>query len=290
MALKLKGNTAKEMGVVDPNIDDLLEMSKEEVNDSNGIYQVKQLPSEYKTYKNSEQTKITYKSYNWGQMRKLSSSDMTTKQLWEFILNGIETEISLPKLKLTVADFHYIAYLRKANTVGRANFFVDMNCYNVIEETGKICLHKNKFIIKDGKDSEVEFSNMDLEKDQFPIVIETDDFTLEMYPMTVSDAFILMNKNLYTDEIARIAVTIKNMKFDDAYNLLNSDKIDSEIGEEIEKADEKFYHRIKPIKRVCEECKQDLMIVLDSGGTFMRPLCESKDNGRVRVRYGKVGQ
>jgi hypothetical protein len=290
MALKLKGNTAKEMGLVDPVQDGLLQMTEQEVKDPNGIYQVRQLPSEYKTYKNGDETKVSYKAYNWGQMRKLSSSDMTTRQLWEFILSGIETDNSLSKLKLTVADFHYIAYLRKASTVGRNNFYVDMNCYNVIEETGKICLFKNKFVIKDGKESDIEFSNMELQKDQFPIVIETDNLTLEIHPMTVSDAFILMNKNMYTDEIARIAVTIKNMKFDEAYELLNSDKIDAEIGAEIEKIEEVYYHRIKPITKKCKQCEQDLMIVLDSGGTFMRPFCESENNGRVRVRYGKVGE
>jgi len=281
--------------VLDENISQInegeqLELIPSEINDPNGIYQVKELPSEYKLYKNKEQTKFSYKAYNWGQMRKLMSSEMTTKQLWEFILNGIECDTSMSKLKLTVGDFHYIAYLRKASSVGRANFIVDMNCYNVIQETGKICLHKNKFTIKDSsKETDIEFANMELTDEQFPVVIETDSFNLEFYPMTVNDAFILMNKNLYNDDLARIAVTIKNMKFDEAYALLQSDKIDQEIGQEIEKIDEMFYHRLKPINKTCEKCKQELMIVLDSGGTFLRPFRESETNGRVRLRYGKAG-
>ncbi len=263
----------------------------EEVNNPNGVYTVKNLPSEFKLYPNGVDTKITYKGYTWGQERKLSSSDLTTRQLWELILEGIEiADRSISKTKLTVADFHYIAYLRKAGTLGFQDFNVKINCYNIEEETNKICSHQNNLTIKNTRsDSEIEFSNMTLTKEEFPVILETDDFSIELSPMTVSDAFVLMNKNLWNDDIARLAVQVTNMSFDEAYKLFLSDKFTPEIGREVERIDELFYHRLTPISKKCEKCGKELMVVLDSGGTFIYPFRKPEDARSVRVRYGKMG-
>lgn len=249
------------------------------------LFLVKQLPSEFKVY--SKDTKIYYKPYTWAGVKKLNSADLPTSVVWEYILDGIITPEGFDKGKITLSDFYYIAFLRRLATVGYGKFKVPMQCFYKDEATGKNCNHKNNFMCSD---NEIAFENMSLDYGQLPVYLDIGDKTLELSPMTVEDALFLFKKNLYNDPLAMLAVLVRNYEFDVVFNLFKDENFDPRDGEDIEDIDKLFYHRVSPIVKNCEKCNGELPIILDMGGTIIKPFRNDENNGRLRVRFGKMGE
>lgn len=252
------------------------------------LYKVKQLPSEFKLFPDGKKTNIQFYNYDWQQVRQINNSELTTRQFWDLVLSKIIMPKGFDKLDLTFSDFQWIGLLIRLNTLGFGEFTIQMNCYNRDSEILPRCDYKNKFKFKD---KQIEFDNMELtEKDlQSGIYIDWKDKSYNMSPFTIGDALKLMDSKMYGNTMAVLASQIRNQPIEDSLKELSDPNFNTDVGLLMDEVDEMFSHRVVPFVRPCEKCKRDLVIILDMGGTIIKPFREQSDNGRPRIRIGKMG-
>jgi hypothetical protein len=199
------------------------------------VFEIKELPSLFKPYPIKKD--ITYKRYSYSQVRILSQSNVSLKDNWQFILSGINTPF--PKNKLTIPDFFYIALWRRLQTVGPSNFFVRTHC--------PYCGSLNKIKCNDSDLAYDELKVPDLPAN-LPFRNKKHEFT----PTTLEDSFFLMDKDLYDDPIAQLAVQCRNFPFEEIYKYLNSEELSYDDGMMLDELDQLFHHRMLPIKHTCQ--------------------------------------
>jgi hypothetical protein len=266
------------------------------------IKKVVAMPSKNITYPIETEGLIFFESYFWAEVKKLNQDELPSELLWDFILEGINTPFD--KNLLTIPDFFYLALLRRLETVGMTKFQVNIKCYNFLKDDdgdyigktnskGKFvpvkCNEMNSYIIEDG---EINYDDIRLTREQLPIIIPINDEKYHFTPMTIADAKALLEKDLYDDEIARLAIQCRNKTFEEAYEVFKSRNVSFEDGSPLDELEDIFYHRLLPINRVCgnPNCKQDIKIQLDGGGIIIMPFRESGYNVRDRIIFGFQGK
>ena len=104
------------------------EVSEAEVNID--YISVKRLPSNFLSY--PDDVKISYKTYRWGDVKKISNTKYEEKTLIPFISLGIKvSSVAEPEFQindLTLSDFLYIGLLRKICTFGTEKFQLATAC------------------------------------------------------------------------------------------------------------------------------------------------------------------
>lgn len=76
--------------------------------------EVKELPSKFLPYPKG--TKITYRPYLFGEVKKFNQGQQSTSQAWALIASGIKCSFDVNEL--TLSDLRYIGLLRKISTFG----------------------------------------------------------------------------------------------------------------------------------------------------------------------------
>ena len=275
---KVKEKEKDVFSIKDDEKEDRLKVLKD---DKLPQFKVQQYPSGKLFY--PKDLDVFYKPYTWSDVKLLNSGEFSTKELWKFILDGIivQSNSKFTSEDLTLSDFFYISFLRKRSSVGDGAFKVPVVCSN-FETPEKLCLHKNKFIINEGKD--VGFEEMDITKEHVPINIMFNDEKLEIKPLTVKKTLELLDKNLYEDNVALLSALVQNKEIDEIYPLFKT--LSVEEGEALEDLSLKLYHGLAKITRECEKCKKEIVIELDAGGTIIKPFRAGEDHGRLRICFG----
>ena len=190
------------------------------------------------------EAKITYRPYTYGELIHLAQSSKgkanTNNDIIDSIqytLNGIYVA-NIEKEDLTLSDYNYISVLRKISTIGQGDLFLSWKCPE--------CGYQNK----------TEFTLFDLEfvnLTQKGFIAELSGREVDFVPLTVRNYIkFLRNKATTLDkDIALLALQVKNMKFEEAYQFLyNLTGINIEILKEV---DNLLYHDVKDIEVKCQK-------------------------------------
>jgi hypothetical protein len=234
------------------------------------------LPSKGMTYPKGAE--ISFRTYGYGEVKKISSSNATDKEAFAMILSGINTNFN--KKDLTFGDFLYIALFRKMATLGTPKLQVPYRTPNLKE------VRYHVFPID-------SIEVQDLECPSLPICLQlSDGKSLEFMPITVGGVTALMEAGKAQDPTYMMAAQCSNLGLEEAYNYIasvsNSDDL-YDLGE-VEKL---LAHQIKPIKVNCVETvdgKEITTVVpirLEGRQSLLLPFRESGVSVRSGISFGK---
>lgn len=206
---------------------------------------VEDLPSNFLPY--PENVEIAYLPYTYGELKKFAQSKLTTKQRYEFILDGIIVS-GMAKEKLTYQDFLFIALLRKLSSVGVSDILVKYQCAK--------CGFENSNHVKL---DELDFNYLEVPALPANVVIKNQDVSFT--PLTVEDYFTLYREGKDKDLTAIMAIQVRSHNFKAAYDLLyGANTEDSELINEIDKL---FFHGLKPLKFLCANKEMQTVEIID---------------------------
>ena len=117
---------------------------------------VKELPSKSLPY--PDNCEIKYRPYAYGEVKKISQSSMSMKEVYRTLLDGVECS-NFDKFDLTLPDALFIGVLRKISTLGVTDVYIPYKCTK--------CNGTGKHIIKTDN---LEF--LDLEIPDLPVVAQ----------------------------------------------------------------------------------------------------------------------
>lgn len=235
------------------------------------------LPSKGMTYQ--EGASISFRTYGYGEVKKIASSNLSEKEAFAIVLSGINTNFD--KNLITFGDFMYLSIFRKIATLGTAKVQVPYKS----PVNGTTMLHT--FSVDE---LEVE----DLECPELPLNLTMSDGNiLEFMPLTVGDVLKLLEKGKIKDATSLMAAQVRNLKFEDAHayihsvtnndDLVNLGEVESLLG-----------HSLKPIVVQCtEKDKNDrevttaVSIRLEGRQALLLPFREQGVPSRSGISFGK---
>lgn len=237
---------------------------------------VKDLPSKGLFY--PEHSRIKYRSYLFGEIKKLNTSKLKIDDVFKFILEGIET-IGFEKMGLTVGDALFLGLHRKLSSLGNEQFKVPYQT------------PRNKEVrYHTFKSTDVEFN--EIEAPELPITVEMQGMELDFYPITVKDYCELVTLKMHEDSVAILAKQVGNQDFMKVYEMFNNlkDIDDKAVLTDIER---QLDHDVAPLKiKITEEVdgkqlSSNVLIDLQGAHTIIIPFRERSEPPRSRIRYGK---
>ena len=244
---------------------------------------VTKLPSRGVPYPKGAQ--VSYRTYTFGEIRKASTSSVSTKAALKLALSG--TTASFGARNLTLMDALYIGILRKVSSLNSMKFEVPFVCTKCKSQSKGIFTHEN-----------IEFKDLSDEVTQLPLVTEINGRELHFGCMTAGDYLSLANgtydailKEGKIDRVASLAITIRNMNFAEAYEFLYgiTDLDDVEVLTEVDKL---LSHSLKPLAVAClnkidgEQCGGINHVKLEGREVLLTPFRESEGSARARIRFG----
>lgn len=237
---------------------------------------LKKLPSKGITY--PEGATISFRTYGYGEIKKISGSNLSEKEAFAIVLSGINT--TFDKNNITFGDFMYLALFRKIATLGTAKFQVPYK--SPINNT--TMLHMMSV-----EDLEIE----DLNVPSLPVKLTFNDGkTFNFGPLTVGDVLRLLEKNKLKDATSLMAAQVRNIAFDEAHEYLHSVTNADDVFNlgEVERL---LAHNIKPIKVQCtEKDKNDrevtntVTIRLEGRQALLLPFREEGVPSRSGISFG----
>ena len=253
------------------------------------VLDIKKLPSRGVPYPPSSTLK--YKTYTFGEVQEASTSNWDIVDSIKLALKGIEAGGGLDKYQLTLLDVLYIGILRKVSSMNELRFEMPYICRGCMKQTKAIFTEKD-----------IEFRDLSHEIESLPIEADIAGKVLQFSPMTVKE-FLDLHSGRYknviggkVDKISIYATMIKNLKFEEAYQLLktNRNNDDNEVLEEIDRL---LLHDMKPLIATCSEevenedgekskCGFQNALKLEGREALIRPFREGKRSARDRVRLG----
>lgn len=229
--------------------------------------------------------KLKYRTYTFGEIRKVSSSNSGTLESIKLTLSGITADFNTNDL--TLMDCLYVGILRKLSTLNTIKFEVPYICTKCKESS------KGYFTQDD-----IEFRDLSDDITGLPLVCNVNKKDLHFSPMTVGDYLKLLSgtydsvyKEGKVDRVAAQAITVKNMEFKEAYEFLYglTNPEDVEVLTEIDKL---LLHDIKPLKASCtnqiegKTCMGENSIKLEGREALISPFRKSEKSVRNRIRFG----
>lgn len=237
---------------------------------------IKKIPSKGITY--PEGASISFRTYGYGEIKKISSSNLSEKEAFAIVLSGINTNFN--KLDITFGDFMYLALFRKIATLGTPKFQVPYKS----PINGITMLHTMSV-----EDLEVE----DLVVPSLPVKLNFQDGqNFQFGPLTVGDVLKLLEKNKLKDATSLMAAQVRNVDFDSAHSYLHSVS-NSEDLMNLGEVERILAHNIKPIKVNCtEKDKNDrevttvVTIRLEGRQALLLPFREEGVPSRSGISFG----
>lgn len=229
---------------------------------------VKDLPSRSLPYPPAAE--IKYRPYVFGEIKKISQSKMSERDVFDMVLSGVECK-GFDKYDLTVQDTIYIGLLRRMSTFGERGVQVTWNCKCGSENSLPLDMMG------------LEFNDMEAEK--LPVSIDINNVELKFMPLTVSKMFeMLGDNNENADEVDFLAKCVSNIDTEKAKQIIyNCDAQDVDVLREV---DRQLNHELKPLDIKCQKCKFESTLALDGGQGLLMPFRESKESVRRRIRFG----
>jgi hypothetical protein len=246
-----------------------------------------QLPSKGLSYPKG--LKISYTGYTYGEVQSISASK---KMSYEDMLRRAQAGIRLHGARMTIDemtifDILYLAIARKLSTLGGTEFEIQSICES------KKC---NKQYTRKFNSADVKFK--DIEASELPLEFDLKGGqTVVMSPLTAGDFYALCEGGMFTramdskkplvdDPIAMKAAQVRNMKFVEAYKVIQSitDADDCELMDELDKI---LFHNVEPLMHKCEACGRENWLQLEGKESLIKPFRDGKTTVRDRIRHGK---
>jgi hypothetical protein len=238
---------------------------------------IKKLPSKGLTY--PEGATVSFRTYGYGEVKKISSSNLSEKEAFALVLAGINTNFN--KFDITFGDFMYLAIFRKIATLGTSKVQVPYKS----PINGDVMLHTMSV-----EELEVD----DLDCPDLPLNLNlSDGNTLEFMPLTVGDIISLMDKGKMTDSAYLMAAQCRSLSLDKAYHYIGSVSNNDDLVNlgEVERI---LAHNIKPLKVQCTEKDKNgsevtntVTIRLEGRQALLLPFREQGVPSRSGISFGK---
>lgn len=259
--------------------------------------QFNQLPSRGIGYPSD--AKIYYRGYTTGELNKIASiraDSITHDFLFKITLEGIRTE-KMDKLDLSYIDLLSLGLRRRISSEGDLKFKMSYRCEKCLEREVLVFGHsdiKFNYISENFKVDEESFEV------KLPIKIKIKDVECEFTYPTVRNMFDLKDKKVKDKISALNALTIKNIDFDKAYDLL-SNLTEFENLEDIENLSmigKIIHHDIADIQATCKNevlnketdqkvvCNHVNLVSVEGKELLLKPFRESKTPSGNKIRFG----
>lgn len=217
---------------------------------------VEELPSKFLPYPKG--SKISYKTFSYGELEQWANTSLGDEDKIKLALAGIKTE-GFEVQDLDLQDFYYIMMLRKLSTFNSPKFKLNFECP-----------HCNHSTTVTPELASIEFGELEI-IEEIPVLVEmADSKVLEFKPMTVSDYLKFRKDNLEDTKLNRLALQVRNMKFDQALDYIkNSTNIDDmEILDEL---DTLLNFGNQKITVNCTECNNPVTIPIAGVSALAEP-------------------
>lgn len=238
------------------------------------MIEVLQLPSKFLPYPDG--TKVFYKPYTFGELEKISGSNLSFSEMSKIIMSGIETH-GITKMDLDYQDYLYLAVLRKLSTFSKSNYHISFKCP-----------HCQQQVDCSPELSSIEWSEME-GVPELPLLVNIAGMDLDMSSLTVEDVSLLENQGLVKSDIAVIAGMIKNVEFKSAMEIVEN----LDDGEDIAvltMAKELLDFGNQTTTIVCpnKECKKPVKVTVRGIAKLAEPFRKSPEALLNRLLHGKA--
>lgn len=237
------------------------------------------LPSQGKPYPEVE---IGFNTYSFGEILNFNESKMSGVALVDFLEEGVTSNV--PFDDLSYDDFLYVSLLRKLNSMPGDQYKIRFAC--------KKCQK-----VQDSMFSVVGFDDLkvpsfplivDLEESDKPLTMDAEipDF-LEFGVLTVGNYKHLAKKDLLSDKVAALAVTVRNMEFDLAYKIIKD--ATGDLSEALTEVNKMLYHSISDLEISCNDksCGHlNYVDLTDHKESVILPFRERQSTPSSRIRFG----
>lgn len=250
----------------------------------------KDLPSRGLTY--PPDAEVSYRTYAFGEVKMSSISSPDIVSTIESVAEGIKIQ-GFGVRQMTFMDLLYIGTLRKVSTQQKSSYTMPYVCEHCGNE------QELKF-----NETQLEFREVDQKVTEFPLVVPGIRGTQDLHfsPVTV-DQMLNLYKGVYKDVIkggmpdktALLAISVVNMGFKDAYELLYS-LTDPEDIELVHEADKLMMHDLKPLIATCvaeverngskKICNGKNEVVLQGREALIRPFRTGDQPARRSISFG----
>lgn len=197
---------------------------------------ITEMPSGMKSY--PPNTKFELRKYTLGELKRAAGGFDSLRERYEFILDGLST--NMDKMKLSLYDANFIGIQRKIITFNQRTFrFISW------------CNKCNKEVIDTVQSHQIAF--YDLKAPELPINIELNDGTKMSFSIMELGKFLELmetEENPNWDQL--MAVQCCSHPYPEALKIItqNTSLIDEPI---LDQVDQLLYHGVMPIEIECQE-------------------------------------
>lgn len=236
---------------------------------------IKKLPSKGISY--PENATISFRTYGYGEIKKISNSNMGEREAFGLVLAGINTNFD--KYSITFGDFMYLSLFRKIATLGTTKFQVPYRA----PISGEVRYHVMSV-------EELEIEDLDIPK--LPIKATFHGGELIFEPLTVGNVLELISKNELRDPTSLMAAQVRNNSFDQAKSFIHSITNPDDLAT-IAEVERLLAHNIKPITIQCtekdktgREVTNNVTIRLEGRQALLLPFREEGVPSRSGISFG----
>lgn len=229
--------------------------------------EVKELPSKRLPYPNS--MKLYYHPYTYREIDEFNDSSVNVADGLRFILKGIDVK-NMDIYDLTLADFLYVALLRKISSLGTSQFQVTIKTDEYV---------KNVVFNFD----QIEFDDLDIP--DLPIITTLGGHELHFMPLTVGRYLDLLEKD-QTDERSLMAAQIINHTFCEAKDLVDNSSCEDIVT--LKEIDNYLFHGVRPLTITFEHEGRRISktVAIDDPQSLVWPFCGNKAIKGSAIRFG----
>lgn len=241
--------------------------------------EVAELPSQGLAYPKGYT--LSYRAYTLGEIDQLENSKLSTRQMYELILRGIET--SFPVMELTLADTMYLGLLRRLASMGGTDVLVTSVCPN--------CANTNTTRVET---TSIEFDDLAIPK--LPIKIKLSIGAHKFTPITIGDYFKMLDEGRQMDAVALIAAQCRTLDFPQSIEIFTNltDPLDI-YG--VKQVDRLLFHGLTPVTIDCRHklmindeevpCGQRYRVQLENAAeAFIFPFRREESDSAVEITFG----
>ncbi|QIG71455.1 peptidase domain-containing protein [Rhizobium phage RHph_TM39] len=253
-------------------IDNLADLTKAASDKSHlPIIQVRDLPSKFLPYPKGSTVK--YVPFTYGELQKFSSSKLSLRDRFLFVLDGITTE-GFDKNDLSYYDFLYVSSLRKISSFSHTKFTSRFRC-NSCEESNS----------QTHELSNIEFS--DIQVPALPAVIPVgDDIDLHIMPLSVGN-YLKIDFDEDEDEdkgLEIFARSVSNLPYSTAKGIIEN--ATGDLLDMLNYVDKMMYLGRQSIETKCSHCGADNHLAMEDINDLIFPFRQSAESVRNVVRFG----
>lgn len=233
-----------------------------------------------------ENTVFTYTNYTFGDYHAASNSDTSAEMVFKKAMEGIKANSPIKVKDISIIDFFMIGLLRRVTSQKDLSFEIEYDCQK--------CKNKNTLIFTS---TDIKFEKLSEEVKALPAKVTIAGKELHFGFLTVQNVLdsnsgsIKVKNKKANNEFSMLAMTVKNIPFEEAYEHLQNVK-DPKDFLKLEKISKLMYMEINPLKAVCKHkdedqaCGHTNMIDLEGKESLIRPFLKPEELDADEIRFG----